>query len=234
MVILLLVMFLNENASRCANIRGVDQPFEGGLIMAVYRISEPVEKTFGKNNRVRLVADYRCDCGKVFTIQCRSENTNTSCGCLRKKQMAGNTRGRTHNAVGTPTHTTWRCMKERCLQKCSTEYARYGGRGISICDRWMSFVNFLEDMGEKPSGYSIDRIDPNGNYEPGNCRWATATEQARNTRRNRILTIHGMSKTVAEWSECDGAATSGNIASRLHRGWSHTEAVFGKAQPCKT
>jgi len=194
--------------------------------MAVYRVSEPVRTPFGKDkhgwNITRLVADYRCDCGTVFSMQCRSEKGTQSCGCFAResarKLLVGNTHRRTHNAVGTPTYKTWQSMKGRCFQESHIEYARYGGRGISICKQWLSFDKFLVDMGERPEGCSIDRIDPNGNYEPSNCRWATATEQARNTRSNRIVTIDGTSKPVAEWAECDGAAKATNIYRRLDLG----------------
>lgn len=240
MVILLLVMFLNENASRCINIRGVDQPFDGGLMMAVYRISEPVE-TFicvDKNGRTRtrIDAQYRCDCGVVFQMQCRSEGKTQSCGCFAKetarKLLTGNKHRRTHNAIRTPTYKTWSAMKARCLSVNHIEYPRYGGRGISVCERWIAFENFLADMGERPEGCSIDRIDPNGKYEPSNCRWATDKEQARNRRNSRFLTVNGITKTVAEWAEQEGSAKAFNIYNRLDLGWSDAEAVFGRKQPC--
>jgi hypothetical protein len=227
MVILLLVMFLNENASRCISIRGVDQPFEGGLIMAVYRISEPVRTSFG--SRTRLVANYRCDCGKVFSMRCESEKKTKSCGCLRAELLKGNSYSSIHNSNGSREYKTWQSMKDRCFRKKNTKYAYYGGRGVSVCERWLCFENFLADMGERPDGCSIDRIDSNGNYEPSNCRWATMTEQARNRRSNRILTINKVAKPVFEWAKCEGAAKPATIRDRLRHGWSDAEAVFGRA-----
>lgn len=86
----------------------------------------------------------------------------------------------------TPTYRTWQAMRARCHNPNAIHYDSYGGRGINICDRWNDFSNFLADMGERPNGKSIDRIDPNDNYEPTNCRWATAKEQTNNQRKSRI------------------------------------------------
>lgn len=102
-----------------------------------------------------------------------------SCGCLQR-ELQGN-KQRTHGMSGTPTFTAWARMKQRCYDRACPKYYRYGARGVIVCERWLnSFENFLSDMGEKPSGRSLDRIDNDGNYEPGNCRWATASQQVRN------------------------------------------------------
>ena len=91
-----------------------------------------------------------------------------------------------HGWVGTPTYRSWSCMKTRCTNPKRKEWPRYGGRGITFCARWVSFENFLADMGERPEGMTLDRIDNDGNYEPGNCRWATAPEQAHNSRVTKL------------------------------------------------
>jgi hypothetical protein len=117
-------------------------------------------------------------------------------------------------------------MKQRCYDQSNKNYFNYGGRGIEICERWLhSFENFLADMGERPSPkHSIDRIDNNGNYEPGNCRWATDLEQANNTRKNRLLTVDGETKTMAEFSK-DNNLRIGTVHRRLKLGWSHEKAI---------
>jgi hypothetical protein len=90
-------------------------------------------------------------------------------------------------------------MRERCVRKMSISFKNYGGRGVSVCSRWDSFENFLADMGERPVGTSLDRIDNDGNYEPENCRWATRIEQNNKRRQNVNITHNGITKTIAQW-----------------------------------
>lgn len=103
-----------------------------------------------------------------------------------------------------PTYRTWRSMIARCTQPSCEGYHKYGGRGISVCDRWRVFARFLEDMGLRPEGRTLDRINNDGNYEPGNCRWATVEEQCNNTRRSVRVTWRGETHTIGEWAKITG------------------------------
>lgn len=154
-----------------------------------------VLKTFGQGQKTRALC--RCDCGIEFETSLHSVrySRTKSCGCLRRRTTAMCGRSnRTHGHwVGNKesrTHISWSRMKARCYQPSYQHFASYGGRGIRVCDRWLkSFENFLADMGVRPPDKTLDRIDPNGNYEPDNCRWATVEQQAQNKRRNHAAIL---------------------------------------------
>ncbi len=118
----------------------------------------------------------------------------------------------------------WQAMLRRCNDPTNNSFARYGGRGIKVCDEWSSFEMFFADMGKKPSrGYSLDRINNDGNYEPGNCRWSTSKEQNRNRSDNTFVTINGRTMIQAEACELYGISHS-IVLNRIKAGWSVDEA----------
>ena len=107
---------------------------------------------------------------------------------------------KTHGMSGTPEYQAWIDMKHRCFNPNHKNYLDYGGRGITVCDRWLNLDNFLADMGTKPSPkHSLDRIDNNGDYSPKNCKWSTRVEQNNNTRYNRLITIDDVTLTITQW-----------------------------------
>lgn len=119
------------------------------------------------------------------------------------------------NLSRTKTYISWQAMKRRCLNPNSDRYQFYGGRGIKVCDRWMEFSGFLEDMKECPDGFTLERINNEGNYEPENCRWASRKDQANNRRSSRLLTVGGITKTMSQWSDESGVSIY-NIWQRIH------------------
>jgi hypothetical protein len=164
-------------------------------------------QTFGRLTVARYLGKRRwecvCECGTIKSIMGDNLKSNDiqSCGCLRLERVrAFNT---THGQSKTPTYKSWAGAKDRCSNPNTPCYPHYGGRGIKMCDRWAaSFEAFLEDMGPRPSTkHSLDRKDNDGDYELGNCRWATAMEQGNNRRTNHPIAAFGESKTVAEWAQ---------------------------------
>ena len=192
-----------------------------------------IEKT-DKRSGTNVIWKCKCDCGNevfVSSSNLRSGHTQ-SCGCLQKERVSK--AKTTHGMRFTSEYYSWNNMKARCYNPNYKHYKDYGGRGITICDRWRdSFENFLEDMGSKPSNkHSIDRIDVNGNYDPENCKWSTSQEQARNKRNQRdvkLLDPEGQEYLVAGGlikQFCkDAGLDSSNINSVLngkykqHKGW---------------
>lgn len=172
----------------------------------------------------------KCDCGSqkdVFAANLR-RGLSTSCGCLSAAKTSA--RSRTHGMTGTPTYRTWESMLNRCNNPRNSSHVNYGGRGIKVCDRWASFENFLSDMGEKPEkGMSIERLDVNGNYEPGNCIWADPKTQARNTRRTRLSAelvgaLRRGDVTVDEAVSSTGCSRATAMHAKNGRNWEDVDA----------
>lgn len=151
-----------------------------------------------------------CDCGvvKSFYRQNVVRQKSKSCGCLSKEKASDRA---THGMSKTKVYFVWNRMWSRCTNPKIDRYPRYGGRGITVCERWKRFEAFFEDMGDIPSpGHSIGRIDNDGNYEPGNCRWETKEEQKINTSKTVYLEHHGVRKSLIEW--VDGGLLSRDTA----------------------
>lgn len=130
----------------------------------------------------------QCACGqrKLVRMDLLRRGDAQSCGCITAERNNLSRNGATKNGKQTPTYLAWVGMRQRCLNPRDKAYRFYGEKGVSICERWSDFRTFLADMGEKPAGYTLDRINPAGNYEPGNCQWATWAHQRRNKRNSKL------------------------------------------------
>lgn len=154
-----------------------------------------------------------CECGedRDFRKIDLRKGVSRSCGCWSAD------RSRKHGMDGTPTYNCWVHMLDRCRNPNNRMFPHYGARGISVCDRWHDFRNFLADMGEKPEGLSLDRIDNDGNYEPSNCRWASFKQQLRNRRVTVKATYQGKLMAISEIAEITGIDRK-LLAARIKRG----------------
>lgn len=192
-------------------------------------VGEAFHHSTEDNARVWLM---RCDCGGSRLItpsKLNSEGEEAACLPCRKLEGVGILRTATVvREAGSSqglTYASWQAMKTRCLNVNDHGYPNYGGRGIKIYQPWIeSYDNFLSDMGERPEGTTIDRIDGNGNYEPGNCRWATPTEQNNNLSSNHRLSFNGESLTVKQWSR-KLKINDQTLHERLKAGWPLEKAL---------
>lgn len=155
-----------------------------------------------------------CDCGKSVVASYGSITSGgvRSCGCLLKDAIT------THGMSNTPVYKVWHAMLERCRNPNNPAWKDYGGRGISVCERWKDFAVFNSDMGDRPSGGTLDRIDVNGNYEPSNCRWISQAGNANNRRNNRVIEFCGEFATASEWARKYNLSKSA-LLYRLSNGW---------------
>ena len=189
----------------------------------------PIGKRYGRllvtgfSHKVGRLYYYNClcDCGKEVVKSSTylfhpQTFPHQSCGCWHREVNIK--ASQTHKMSKTPTYKTWCEIKHRCYNQNCSQYKNYGARGIRMCDRWFySYENFLEDMGERPEGMSIDRIDVNGNYEPSNCRWADSETQCNNRRNNIYIEYNGETKTLKQW--CDIFEMDYlNVKGAYHRG----------------
>lgn len=188
-----------------------------------------------KSTNRQTVWACKCDCGNEVLVSHGSLTTGNSksCGCLRADTVRamrlshGHRTGRRRS----PEYTVWQCIKERCYNPRNKRYGDYGGRGISVCKRWLdSFEHFLSDIGPRPSSeHSIERRDNSGNYDPENCVWATRRQQGRNKRNNIRLKLDGETHTLVEWGEIKGIPYS-TLHYRVRKGWNDLRVL---SQPVK-
>lgn len=170
----------------------------------------------------------KCDCGggKVVATSHLRSGAIQSCGCT--KSAKARNRMTKHGMCGTKGYQVWVDMMARCYRKTCKAFGNYGARGISVCQQWHDVHSFLADMGEPPDGMEIDRIDNNGNYEPGNCRWVTHQTNCNNRRRTIFVEFQGRSATLTEWAKEIGINRETLYGRIFVHGW-HLERAFSSA-----
>jgi hypothetical protein len=167
----------------------------------------------------RAVWNCACDCGTVKTVRedALKDGRTFSCGCLNAELSAD--RSTSHGGSRSRAYRSWRTMLNRCYRPEHSGFRYYGGRGIAVCERWKNFASFRDDMGEPGAGMQLDRINTDGDYAPGNCRWVTPKQNANNRRNTTFVEFDGKKKTVSEWADATGIPRA-TIATRLWHGWS--------------
>lgn len=168
-----------------------------------------------------------CSCKREKQCNVRGNalrrKTVQSCGCLSIE--VARVLHTTHGMSKTGLFTVWHMMIQRCFNEKHRHFASYGGRGITVCERWRnSFENFFADMGERPTGLTLDRINNDGNYEPGNCRWANRLSQANNRRNNHLVTHNGVTQTISQWARIK-KMNKVTLKDRLKLGWTVDAAL---------
>lgn len=194
------------------------------------RVKWPVERR--RNGHVLYLCD--CECGAEVFVTCSNlaSSHTQSCGCHQIEVTAD--ANRKHGGTRSSLYRVWMQMRQRCCLPTAPNYKWYGARGITVCDRWMSdFSAFAKDMGERPKGGTIDRVDNDGPYEPGNCRWATSqSQQVRNSRKVKCalrVEHEGASRTLSEWENIIGVRAE-TIRKRIKRGWPAERALASAQQ----
>ena len=183
-------------------------------------------RPIGANGRGNVVWLCQCDCGGTknviaYRLKC---GCIKSCGCIRREKLIE--RNRKHGRSKTPVYNIWAGIVRRCTKPSASRYSYYGGRGIKVCDRWLDFENFYKDMGDRPTQkHQIDRIDNGGDYCPDNCRWATASQNARNRRSSRRINHLGENHSLTGWAEKFDKKPQTVIDRVTQLGWSIDEAL---------
>lgn len=179
---------------------------------------------------------YQCECGKQKEIYDYSirRGLTVSCGHYNSENTARRNKenlwGTIHGQVNSPEYAVWEGMIQRCTNPKNPGYKNYGGRGITVCERWLTFENFRADMGERPSlEHSIDRVNNDGNYEPGNCKWSTDSEQLCHTRRSVMITYNDKTQCAVLWARELGINFN-TFMNRLRRGWTLERMMTQKVQ----
>lgn len=181
----------------------------------------PERRRMDRNTRLVPVV---CACGNISEVDKYAllHGKTKSCGCYRGQWTKDNRT--THGKSFTPEHITWKGIRARCNNPKNHAFKWYGGRGITVCKRWDKFENFFSDMGLRPAGKSLGRINNNGPYSPENCRWESELQQKRNFRKNRFVVYKGYRRCIADWAERTGINQS-LIIWRLNRGWGSKRAL---------
>lgn len=207
--------------------------------LTVINLGDPLVSTDRSGrSRIRNRVRCRCECGviKDFFLRDIVQGITVSCGCYSREQSKIRNRYRARTVCHDHSHplrSVWWSMHVRCYNLKNSRWHRYGGRGIAVCQRWNVFENFLADMPDRPPGTSIDRIDNDGNYEPSNCRWATAKEQANNSTTARIIEFRGESLSITQLAEKYGLKPA-TLWARLKYGWSIEDAITKPLRRGKT
>lgn len=222
----------NGNTTSCGCKWRVATAIQVGSVFGRLTVLGVGAERIGKHGRPNATSECLCECGKRKDVRNASlkSGITLSCGCLHVDvRKASATHG--HNRRGdqrTSEYNSWACMISRVTNPKNPRWQHYGGRGITVCERWRDFANFIADMGEKPEpkfDHSIERDDVNGNYEPGNCRWATNEEQQMNRANCRWMTFYGKTMILKQWAEISQVSAK-LISYRLSRGWSEKRAVW--------
>jgi hypothetical protein len=238
----------NTKEITCSNLRG-GQSKSCGCNRVREKYQNLIGKTFGKLSVIggapysgnHRMAKCLCACGNETTQQVHAivDGRVVSCGCHRDEAFLerSTTHGHARKGKVSAEYRTWQQMKKRCENPSAKFYHHYGGRGIKVCERWQDFENFLADMGERPSPeHSIDRYpDVDGNYEPGNARWATDLEQANNRRITPMVEYQGRTQSIADWARELGFKYWSLRSRLVVQGWSVERAfttpfVIGRNQ----